>query len=72
MSEEVKKAPDTIATCKTCNEKKVRNPAGKFTNGRDTKYVDADGKLWNGLKCSQCIKEHMRNHQKVKRSKKLQ
>lgn len=67
MSEE--KKPDTFAICKVCNEKKVRNPAGKFSNGRDTKYVDEHNKLWNGKRCSDCQATKMRAHQKVKRSK---
>lgn len=67
MSEE--KKPDTIGICKVCQEKKVRNPAGKFSNGRDTKFVDAEGMLWNGKTCPKCHGEKMRKHQQVKRSK---
>lgn len=67
MSDE--KKPDTIGTCKVCGEKKVRNPAGKFSNGRDTKYVDAEGKLWNGRVCGSCQATKMKSHQRVKRSK---
>lgn len=70
MSDENQKKPDTLAVCKSCGETKVRNPAGKFPNGRDTKYVDAEGKQWNGKKCSSCVATHMKTHQKVKRSKK--
>lgn len=67
MSEE--KKPDTIAICKVCQEKKVRNAAGKYPNGRDTKFVDAEGKLWVGKTCPKCQGDKMRQHQRIKRSK---
>lgn len=70
--EDNQKKPDTLATCKVCNETKVRNPAGKFPNGRDTKFVDAEGKQWVGKICSACKSNQMRQHQRVKRSKNLQ
>ena len=70
MEEKKPDQPDTLAVCKKCNQQKVRNPAGKFHNGRDKKFVDAEGKLWNGKTCSACQALKMKNHQRVKRSKK--
>lgn len=69
--EEKKPETDTFAICKKCGEKKVRNCVGKYPNGRDKKYAELDGRLWTGLKCGDCVKSHMGNHMKVKRSKKL-
>jgi hypothetical protein len=72
MEEKKPESPDTFAICKSCNEKKIRNPAGKFPNGRDKRYIDAAGSQWVGMTCSQCQASKMRNHQKIKRSKDLQ
>jgi hypothetical protein len=72
MEEKKPETPDILAVCKKCGETKVRNPAGKFHNGRDKRFVDSEGKLWNGLTCSNCQAKKMKSHMKVKRSKKLQ
>lgn len=50
--------------CKTCGQLKDRIEAGKF-NTKDRKWVDNEGKLWNGKVCGPCnsnrVKELMRN-----------
>lgn len=71
MSEESKK-PDVYAICNTCNESKVRNAAGKFPNGRDTKYVNEKERSWSGKKCPDCQRTKMNKHMKAKRSTDLQ
>ena len=40
--------------CKNCSELKVRTEAGKF-NKKDKKWVDENGKLWNGSLCPSCV-----------------
>jgi ribosomal protein L32 len=69
---EESKKPDTLAVCKICGETKVRNCVGKFGNGRDKKYVDDKGKLWNGKVCGDCQAKKMNGHMKAKRNKDLQ
>jgi hypothetical protein len=45
-----------LTKCKKCLELKVRTRVGKFPNGsKDSRYVDENGKQWNGLECSQCF-----------------
>lgn len=43
-----------LKKCKVCNELKTRIQLGKFTNGRDKKWVDETGKQWSGHICSSC------------------
>lgn len=40
--------------CKECKQLKERILQGKFTNGRDKKWTDETGKLWNGNVCPPC------------------
>ncbi len=40
--------------CKVCGEEKNRIAAGKFPNNRDKRWIQDDGKLWNGLTCGDC------------------
>lgn len=72
MSDETPKAPDTLRQCKKCNIVKVRNPAGKFPNNRDTKFVDDKGLSWNGAVCPECGRKKMNAHMKAKRNKDVQ
>lgn len=69
MSEDQEKAPDVLANCKICLKVKVRNPAGTFSNGKDKRYVNEHGKMWNGKCCADCQADKMRSHMKAKRSK---
>lgn len=54
--------------CKICNKVKDRIEAGKF-NSKDKKWVDEEGKVWNGRVCNFCTKERVKNHMKNKRTK---
>jgi len=72
MSNEEIKKPDTFRECKKCKKLVVRNPAGKFPSGRDTKYVNDKDRQWSGLECPTCVKERMGKHMKAKRNKDLQ
>lgn len=67
MSEE--KKPDVLAICSVCQLQKVRNAAGKFPNGRDTKYVNEKERSWNGKKCPDCQGKKMGARMKAKRAK---
>lgn len=40
--------------CKKCLQEKDRVAAGKFPNGRDKKWAELNGKLWNGNICGDC------------------
>ena len=55
-----------ICTCKKCGVDKTRKFIGKF-DGRNNKYVDDNGKLWNGRVCPSCHKRVSRHNMKIKR-----
>lgn len=40
--------------CKICGELKLRIQYGTFGNSRNKRWVDSEGKLWNGHKCPDC------------------
>lgn len=42
--------------CKKCFKMKPRISAGKFPNGKDTRYVDENNKQWSGSVCPDCVK----------------
>lgn len=43
-----------IRECKICKESKKHIYVKKFNNGKDKKYVDDEGKQWNGKTCPGC------------------
>ena len=55
--------------CKICKQIKERIAAGNFKNGRNKKWRDESGQLWNGKICGPCnalrLKEVMQNKRKV-------
>lgn len=59
-----------LRLCKKCNEVKRRTLAGKFPDGRDKRYVDDSGKLWNGSMCPSCNAERAREVMSAKRKRK--
>ncbi len=40
--------------CKICSQLKSRTENGKFGKSRNKRYVDENGKLWNGNVCPGC------------------
>jgi Zn-finger protein len=57
------KEESDLSTCKICSKIKLRRLVGKFDD-KNKKYIDENGKLWNGRKCPLChqksIKENMK------------
>lgn len=43
-----------VRLCKNCKVKKQRIEAGKYPNGRDKRWKDESGLLWNGSICGEC------------------
>jgi hypothetical protein len=68
MSTEEKsvKIESNLCKCKQCGNIKLRIQQGKF-NPRDKRWVDGDGKMWNGRKCPLCVREASRKYQIAKR-----
>lgn len=58
-----------LRECKQCNIKKLRIRSGKYPSEKDTKFVDNEGKIWNGNICPECHNENRKAYQKEKRRK---
>lgn len=56
--------------CKICKELKTKIQDGTYPNGKNKKWVDTEGKLWNGRICGQCQVEMQKEFMAVKRAKK--
>lgn len=66
----------SLIHCKGCGAIKKRIRAGRYANGKDTRWVDEAGKEWNGHKCPDCHRSKAKlnkrlNAELVKLSKKL-
>jgi hypothetical protein len=55
-----------LSKCSECGRIEVRKHAGSF-DGKNKKFVDAQGKLWNGRKCPSCHKNKVKTQIKEKR-----
>lgn len=61
-----------LRICKVCQQLKQRIDAGKFNaDKKDKKYVDSEGKLWNGSCCPPCNLIRINNKMKEKRKCKM-
>ena len=57
-----------LRQCKgACKELKQRIPNGKF-NEKDPRFIDENGKLWNGNICPKCVVERSRERMKALRA----
>ena len=54
--------------CRHCNIEKKRISAGRYPNGKDTKWVDETMREWNGLMCPQCHLVRLKIKQKERRA----
>lgn len=60
---------EDLAKCKKCQDIKLRKRDGKYPDGRNTKFVDAGGRQWNGRVCPGCQGDKAREQIKAKRAK---
>ena len=56
-----------LSTCRGCGKIEVRRHVGSF-DGTNKKFVNAEGKLWNGRKCPKCHKDKVKTKLKEKRN----
>ncbi len=52
-----------IRECKVCKQMKERIMVGRFPNGRDKKFANANGVLWNGRICPDCHRDGTKDRQ---------
>ncbi len=58
--------------CKVCGQLKSRIACGKFGDGRSKRWLDENGKQWNGLMCPDCQRNRARsNMERLRLDKKL-
>lgn len=43
--------------CRICNQLKPRIQYGTYTNSKNKRWVDENGKQWSGLTCPDCHKK---------------
>lgn len=43
-----------VRLCKKCLIKKPRISAGKYPDGRNSRWVDCSGREWSGRSCPDC------------------
>lgn len=56
--------------CKKCEKLKLRIRSGMYPDGRNYRYLDEQGKEWNGSYCGVCNVERSRENMRKKREKK--
>jgi hypothetical protein len=64
---EEKNRKSSIKQCKICKEFKIKIPAGKRPDGRNTRFVGQDDLEWSGKTCPKCHVAKMKNHMAGKR-----
>lgn len=57
-----------ISKCRGCEKLEVRKQDGYFPDGRNKRFVNAEGKLWSGRKCPGCQQRSSRETIKQKRA----
>jgi hypothetical protein len=57
--------------CKRCNLLKPRILVGLYPDGKNKKFTDDSGKLWNGSVCGDCnVKRSLENMKKLRTKRK--
>ncbi len=57
----------SVIICRVCNQNKDRYLAKKYADG-NKKWVDANGKSFNGKVCSTCHLDYMKNKMRTLRA----
>jgi len=55
--------------CSICGELKYRIQLGNFNSGKDKRWVDENGKQWNGHKCPECQRKRALAYANIRRGK---
>lgn len=54
--------------CRKCGKLEVRKQDGYFPDGRNKKFVSADGAQWSGRACPNCVRKRVKEKIKQKRA----
>jgi len=58
-----------VSTCRKCGKLEIRKQDGYFPDGRNKRFVDAEGLQWNGRVCGQCHSSKVKIQVKEKRKR---
>lgn len=58
-----------VSQCRKCGKLEVRRQDGYFPDGRNKRFVNAEGKQWSGRACPDCVLKRVRTQVKEKRQK---
>lgn len=58
-----------ISQCRKCGKLEVRKQDGYFPDGRNKRFVNAEGKQWSGRACPDCVCKRVSAQVKEKRQK---
>lgn len=54
----------SIINCKSCGKTCKRILAGRYSNGKDKRWVDEQGKEFNGHRCPACHLDQVKDRKK--------
>lgn len=57
-----------ISTCRKCGKIEVRRQDGYFPDGRNKRFVNAEGAQWSGRACPDCVRKRVKESVKQKRA----
>lgn len=57
-----------ISSCRKCGKLEVRKQDGYYPDGRNKRFVNAEGDLWSGRACPDCVRKRVKEQVKKKRS----
>jgi hypothetical protein len=60
----------TYRVCKVCGVEHKRFDGGRYPNAKDVRFVDENGRQWNGAVCPSCHSTRVALQRKAKRDKK--
>lgn len=58
-----------ISQCRKCVKLEVRKQEGYFPDGRNKRFVNAEGRQWSGRACPICVRNRVKVSIKEKRQK---
>ena len=58
-----------VSQCRKCGKLEVRRQDGYFPDGRNKRFVNAEGKQWSGRACPDCVCKRVKEQVKEKRQK---
>jgi len=58
-----------VSQCRKCGGLEVRKQDGYFPDGRNKRFVNAEGAQWSGRACPSCVRSRVKTQIKEKRKR---